>query len=481
MAGRPSDLGDQFVLSRIPVAPDGWDVDTLGAWQLATHPSLEVIGVVDHVGDRVGWMLGYPISADGELVSSRTCISVDRRADPPTWIDGYGGRFLAILPGADAPSIYPDAVGAYASVYSPELEMAASTPGLIPYSDGTGDRLDLVHALGFPHRNGMYPVGLTPRQGVHRLLPNHYVELDTWEMRRQRTASKSRVELDVEAVAERIVPIARRQVGAIVASHLTHLPLTAGQDSRMLLACSRDVSSQISTYTVELPDLRSRTDIWVASRIARDLGLAHTAVPMLKPTHEDLLNYLYRTTLCFGEVRGWNAWTTKQSFGRDGVHLSSHMGELARGQYWTDTDTAETPISPERLAAYCGTQHPVAIGQLDRWIQEAPTDNALDLLDLFYIEQRLGCWGSLISHAEYYGPGFWVGPMDHREIMSLMMSLPERDRREGTLPKEIMRQQWPELLDWPFNTTPRLLRIVDFPRRATRGTRRRMTAALHRS
>ena len=136
-----------------------------------------------------------------------------------------------------------------------------------------------------------------------------------------------------------------------------------------------------------------------------------------------------------------------------------------RGQYWTDTDTAETPISPERLAAYCGTQHPVALAQLDRWMQEAPTDNSLDLLDRFYVEQRLGCWGSLISHAEYYGPGFWVGPMDHREIVLLMMSLPERDRREGTLLKEIMRQQWPGLLDWPFNTTPWQVRANRLPGR----------------
>jgi hypothetical protein len=90
--------------------------------------------------------------------------------------------------------------------------------------------------------------------------------------------------------------------------------------------------------------------------------------------------------------------------------------------------------------------------------------DTFQLLDLFFVEQELGCWGGILPYAEGPEKGFILFPLCHREILTRMMTLPTEYKRRGyrmyerlrtgTPPfmKEIIEREWPELLDWPFNT-----------------------------
>jgi hypothetical protein len=491
-SGSHSDLVEQFVVSRSAPLPDGWESDTIGSWRLAHHPTLPVISIVDDAGGRLGWLLGYPITPGGRLLVDASSVSVGPDADPLTFVDDLGGRFLAVFVGVAAPAIYPDATGSYSSVFCPSVETAASTPGLIPYEDDTLDRGELIDDLGIPLTTTRLPFGLTSRHGVDRLLPNHHLDLRRWEAVRHGPTWRQRGSVSVEESADRVAAITRRNMAAVMDRYPCYLPLTAGNDSRMLLSCARDRIDELALYTLEIPDIGGATDAYVATRIARRLGLPHQRVSMLRATPADLRRWVHRTGCAVGEPRGLNATTTFRSLDRGRVRLNAQLGNFSRRAHWLPTDREDTPITAERLALHGlgltrgvdapsaltaaerrAASSPTVLERAERWKQSARAPDSLALLDLEYLDTTHGSWAGVWPFAEYFGPAFTIFPMNHREIAELIMSLPERTRIDGTFMRDIIQRQWPELLEWPVNTTPRRVRATYFPNRVARGLRRR--------
>jgi hypothetical protein len=109
---------------------------------------------------------------------------------------------------------------------------------------------------------------------------------------------------DLGEAAEEIAQITGRQIEAVAREYPTYLPLTAGVDSRMLLACARPISQGISLYTIRIPDLSAETDCVIAKRIASRLNLRHEVVEMLEPKEVDLLRWVYRTSYEVADRRG---------------------------------------------------------------------------------------------------------------------------------------------------------------------------------
>ena len=72
------------------------------------------------------------------------------------------------------------------------------------------------------------------------------------------------------------------------------------------------------------------------------------------------------------------------------------------------------------------------------------------ILDLAYIEHRLGCWASphLYGAAPFH---MNLVPLCHRRIFDILLRLPPDYRRKQRLARDIISRAWPELMRWPFN------------------------------
>jgi hypothetical protein len=500
-AGSTADLCEQFVLSRSLETPEGFVTQVLGAWRLAHHPTLPVITIRradektdDAQEDRLGWLLGYPITDDGELLQAGSSIAMGAGDDPVRFVDALGGRFVAVLVGVAKPAIYPDAAGMYSSVFCPGLEVAASTPGLVPYTDRTGDRTELVEQLGIPTTNSMYPLGLTPRHGVRRLLPNHHVDLTTWTMVRHGPRWRERGSIGVAESVSRVAEIMRRNIAAVMDVYPCYLQLTAGHDSRMVLACARERRSEIATYTLRMSDLSARNDVREAARISEQIGVHHTTVRVGRANPVHLRRWVHRTGASVGEPRGWRADTALSSLERSRLHLAGNVGDLARLGYWGHVEGPDTPATTAQIAEFAlvhlaghldpGQQRaaasPLITDEIEAWRDGAGAPDELALLDLLYVENRLGCWGGVWPYAQYRGPGFTFFPMNHREVVDLMMALPDDVRREESFNQLVIRHEWPDLLEIPFNDPARSVRAAHLPTRVARGLRRRGRDVRHR-
>ena len=461
----------QFILSKTEVRlPNRWVFEKIGSWLLSRHPSLPKIRLMAGEGERViGWILGFPIDSEGVFWSDGSQIRVPWGSD---WSDeaveefvyGFGGRFLVAFIQEPKMRVYLDPIGSLSMVYCAHQEILASTPNLIPYDELTGDHIELAKDLGIPFTNAIYPLGLTPRHNIEQLIPNHYLDLENWSRVRH---WPSRPLVDEESVEKAVVAVAdttRRHISAIVSKTPTYLRLTAGGDSRMLLSCAKGVVDRLELFTVPIGDAGGYLDVYVARKIAKRFGLRHL-VPMFQESSKaDLDEYMTRIGYGTGELRGWQTTTMFRRANPAHAQLDGAVGALDRGAFYEQGDTTTSRITPERLMKYCsGPCNERTLPPLRRWLESAPPLDTLQLLDLFYIEQRLGCWGGILPYAEAGDPGFVIFPMCHRDIITRLMTLPTEYRLHGyrtcekyhsgppPFMEEIIRREWPELLEWPFN------------------------------
>jgi len=454
-----SQLVGQFILDKAGMqVPEGWSSERIGGWILGRHSSLPGIRLLDAEDRPVGWFLGYPIDGNGFLLSGGDAVRVPGVSDGAEseveeFIYGFGGRFLAVFVGVSRPRLYLDPCGSLSVVYCPHKEIVASTPNLIPYDDRTRDRVDLARTLGIPNSNAMYPLELTPRYNIERLLPNHYLDLSTWQSARHWPKKPLHSEGSVAEAVAAIAAITKRNIAAVVSRTPTYLRLTSGQDSRMLLACARDVADRLELLTVPIPDDGAFVDVAIARKIARRFHLRHFVPRFQEPKQEDLDEYMFRIGYSMGELRGWQAATMFKQANPAYAQMDGAVGGLERiGEILYPDETMSSRITPERLLDCCMAPRTTAMLSIpNRWLETIPVDNAFQILDLYEIEQRLGCWGGIFPYAESRDPGFIIFPMCHREIIERMITLPADYRLSGTLMKDVINAEWPELLAWPFN------------------------------
>jgi hypothetical protein len=459
-----SHLVGQFILSKDKTGvPDGWSSERIGVWLLGHHPSLPRIRILDDDDRIVGWLLGYPIDGNGVLLSEGDVIRVSGLYDcsessVEQFVYSFGGRFLAALVGVLHPRLYLDPCGSLSIVYCSHQEVIASTPYLIPYDDQTQDRVDLVREMGIPYFDAMYPLGLTPRHNIERLLPNHYLDLSNWKNVRHWPKKPLQSRASVDEAVGTIAAILKRNIAAVALRIPTYLHLTAGHDSRMLLACAKDVVDHLEMLTIPFPDDRGFIDVSIARKITQQLHLCHFVPHWRQPKQEDLDEWMFRVDYNIGETRGLQAATTLKQVNPVHAHLYGEAGEVGRAYLARRLSVnEESKITPERLHSCwraLSTRVPstaLVLTRLQHWLETVPAADAIQLLDLFLIEQRLGCWGGIWPYAESGNPGFVTFPFCHREIIERMLTLPTQYRRSDVLARDVINHEWPELLAWPFN------------------------------
>jgi hypothetical protein len=442
-------------MDRTPT-PYGWRTSSIGKWILASHSALPFFEIYAG-GDSVGWLLGYAIEPKGNLVTRNiTLYDYPRNSVTPerfeSFLYRFGGRYAAVLLSDSTARVYLDACGSLAVVYCPSQKLVASTPSLIPYGPDVHDNDELITTLRFPDNAEMFPLGLTAKIGVERLLPNHYLDLNNWRAVRHWPAGPIQ---EIRHVQDTIVKIATRvrwTIGAL-ASHSPHLALTAGQDSRMLLACAREFAEVLTCFTAWTGNLASKIDCDVASRICRRFGLKHALLRFEDAQSYELAEWLFRTGFSLGSRSNWQGASAVRQLKPNRVDLSGHVGELGRANYWETEAPSLKDLAPARLAAICGfpldsTTH----SRFQEWVGGLKFLGPDHILDLFYLEQRLGCWAGIMPYGAAEDGQFHIFPLCHREIIEVMLALPRSYRWDGSLLMDIIRLEWPDLLVYPINT-----------------------------
>ena len=466
----PAELPRQWRVGRSPQAGyPGWTHLTLRGWHLQAHPDAAISTAVDRTGGPVGWIIGA-LQQDGPDPGSRTTLDINsdragpeldralygRGSDGRAVAAGLEGPWTAILLGG-RPRVHVAA--AHSVLYAPDRRCVATSPSLVP--DLVRNR-DLSYAVDPRVTKAFYGFGLTPYHGVKRLLPNHFLDLETFASVRHWPLSGLAPYVPEAEAADRLVagvtPLLR-DIGSRFDA--VRISLSAGRDSRAVLALCRtlvaEAGDRVTAFTTRRGDVWSHVDVATAAKLAERAGIRHQIVEGKSQIATD--EEVARAFVRFGEAK-WGpvlksaAASKPPQGGSRKIHLPGMGGEIARGYYWDGRMPRPQDVEPPALLRRVGMPAvPETIAAAAAWLEGLPgplRGQPADVLDLLYLEQRLGCWDAPARYL-FRGGGATLNLMSTSAGLDAMLRLEPDVRLRGSFQQTLVERAWPALAGLPYN------------------------------
>lgn len=439
-----NELWRQFIVSRRPVpTAEKWKVDRLLGWHLQYHPELSFCPIDSSDGNSIGWLIGFP-TCEGTVVRNR--FQLDRLSD----LYQLGGPWNAFL--LDRGQVYIDSFGHAPLVYSEEAQVVTTNPELVP---GASINEPLVALMNVPADNNWFPFGLTPRKGVSRVLPNHYLDLHAWQAKRHWPGNNTcRKPISVEGAAHVVARVIKQNVEAVRPYFRLLLPLTAGSDSRMILACLREQVDQIQCFTHDSHPVTGLLDFELASEIARRHDLNHTAFQSQPATEKEKQIWLERTgrSLAGGErlpsFQNQNANLTKLAGVGGGLLKGSRYRHHANPPLLRYDRLKSHPSAQDLLEELKLPYNQTVLCAANRWLEGLSDQEPATIWDLLSNEQRIGCWHGPIPFGDRH---VILWPLAHRDVLDVVLRLGPEEKIRRTVHQRVIENEWPDLLDLPVN------------------------------
>lgn len=375
---------------------------------------------------------------------------------------------------AKVPELYPSWAGRWVLLGQGQVHMDVG--GLLGCFYGTSDSQmwvssspDLLAHILFPDelplvdpRPLVYEVGISwftpPRSrfsGIGRLLPSQVINLNDSSIRSRPLMppiDPSRgYEETLELLKRSLVTTLKRlaEVGSKI-----WLGLSAGYDSRVILALSRYADIEIMPFTRVMARI-SVADRLLPPRLAHECGYDHVFIRGGR-------SYRERKHLVAGHTAGHVSTGDAEPFvmgvraALEGIFIGGQCFAVGK-VLWRHLlpDTFEDPeIGAYQIAQALGeplaSSATAGICEWLQWVQKTPQEH-LDWRDRFYIEQRLAGWQS--SKEQLFDldrvERFFV--INSARNYALLLEL-EESRRVGCQHHvELCRRVAPQLLNYPFN------------------------------
>jgi hypothetical protein len=473
---------NQFVLGSAYVEGlPGWRRAVVGgALKLTAHPGLRVTQRADaHASlTLLGFILDPLEPGAGDAAILERLLGEFRTfPDLLAAIARMGGRWVIIAMRDGQGWLFTDALGLrqvyHTKAMSPAGLWVASQPGMLAevlnlpldkeaqaFVESHYFRTDAEYR--WPGRAGAYA-------GLAHLLPNHVLDLTSGEARRY-WPDGPLVPLDREPAIERLAQRLPALVEAAAARFDLVLGLTAGWDSRLVLAASRALKERIGCITVrqrEMPD--DAVDLLTAARLSARLGLSHQVIKAPAATSAEF-SYLSKRSVSFAHKHYESDAEAIYEFAHRGkVALTGSGAEVGRVSFRDQMPLARwrRPTSRDLARLQRMDGHPFAIRHFEEWLADVGDGHGISLLDLFEWEQGHGSW---LAMTQLEFDSAWQDiftPYNSREVLTTLLAVKENDRCKPRyrLFRELIERLWSEVLCEPINPVRRMTWLRRIARR----------------
>ena len=464
-----------------PAALSGWQDERIGAYRLFTHPDATVaVARCDGACAAIVGVAVDPRRPERPQADLARDLATAPPGDRQDLVDGWTGAFAGVwCEGADA-EIHHDAAGLTSIVWTTDgLLAVGSDPALLarvaPLAEAP-EASSFEASRAYANAGRLWPGTRTRYENVRRLLPNHILTLPDRAPRRifpVRPLAARTIDEGADALAK----AACGGVLGVAARGPVRLGLTAGWDSRVLLAASRQLvaSGRLSAYVIvhpvnDGPAIADTVDAEIANRLGRQLGFAVDTI-RYAPTVDDALASALAESVTGGQP---NRALITNAFLDRSTAINGNVSEVARTYY-----ARAAQSTAEVLAWHVYRRpHPVAVEAYGAWLAEAsPVSRALgyDIEDLFYWENRMGVWGAT-AWTGYRVACEMVSPFSNRRLLETLLGVPARfrGREHNPLYREAIARLWPEALSVPLNPQAKTRAIGWMERAGVYGTYARL-------
>jgi len=237
------------------------------------------------------------------------------------------------------------------------------------------------------------------------------------------------------------------------------LALTAGVDSRVLLAASRHVSNDIDYFVYRQSTFsEDHPDIWVPKRIAKEIGIRFVVKTPSYHIPGWFVSLLSQNVTSARVLSKTCSIYDKLVSGDTKVNINGNASEICRNFFDKYCKVDIKDVSTTELAARLLGQEPIpsfAMREIDEWrskLGNSSSDEGLNILDLLYWEQRLGNWGAQYP-AEQDIAVEEISPFNCRQLIQILSASSRHLRAAPDYPlyRALIEEMWPEALVFPIN------------------------------
>lgn len=270
-----------------------------------------------------------------------------------------------------------------------------------------------------------WPLDVTPYNNIKRLLPNHiYDKGEIQRIQPREHFSGMRQEKRVCAVAD----LLKKMMQA--ASFRTNLAvtLTAGWDSRLVLAACDEVKEKIDVVTLKYHHIAdSHIDIQIPKHLCEKYGYMHKTLPC-KSLETDFVE-AYKVHSENAHEYWMQMTQSVRDYGyEDWFWTKGSCNEVSRNSSGILYDWQVNTRVLSKLYGVLPCDYSKAI--IGKWLESAKVyaaETGYSVLDLFYWEHRLGSWlAECLNEADVVGETFT--PFSVRAYFELIKDVPVSER-----------------------------------------------------
>lgn len=439
----------QFIISDTPkkMAED-WKTVRLGDALFLSHcPDLTSATAKDLDGET--WhLLGLAVQTDKEKGDPLTELSQSSTSGVRDVYKSWTGRWLLIR----ATEVHMDCYGLIGCFYTTtnEARWVSSSLAILQEIGGFTPRPEML-----VHRTGLewYPLPTSRFEGVSKLLPTQILNLKTFRIE-ARALPQPIAGLSYEAIVEKLAD--KLKFALLNASHFgkrIFIPLTAGYDSRLLLATVHSAGLKAETYTSGHHYI-SHGDATLPPKLSKAAGYRHHYIKKeaFSKDKETLFDY-HTARNCADIDRAKFSHGQWNPFGKGDLIIRGGGFEVGRCIFWKRMTADFTipvilkglylPYDPESFAAK-------AFSDWMAWVHKTPAEG-VDWRDRFYMEQRVAGWLSAVEQSLDLTETERFYLVNCHDIVSLLLSIPEEKRKITAHHIDLIREMCPALLKYPFN------------------------------
>ncbi|QPH55930.1 hypothetical protein [Pontivivens ytuae] len=455
----------QYAISDGPLNLPGFAQKSFAGRAITHCPDLGVAELMDTQGRPVALCIGTAIDAKGEVVRPGHIMA---GVDQPDWhaierfVSGLAGRYVVLARNGIGLRLFGDVTMSMPCVYDPVDGIVASSLLMClrrPIEES--DIQDYRRAIAGEER---FCFGNTRDRHVRSLPCNHWLELGTWQQGRFWPRAGDLEELPETEVEDAIEQIGDRlgtTFGALVRHAPSAVPLTGGNDSRVLVACGKPHLQHVKEFYTHVQNRVGRMDSESAEYVAKTLGLTHN-----KHMKSDLAPLRPRA------IRRRESWAhaatgyTVPAIGEltsgllslppEGAQiLRGNVIELMRASNWKrgDRSSKHDPVFGLRRCLFVGGTN-FTDTFVDRWLDSyvcwrdgLPEDAQSNPFDLSFVEHHLPNFGRLCLS---FTDNFYLSPFNDRLLVGLAARLPISFRHANTANRRLIRLKAPEIADVPY-------------------------------
>jgi hypothetical protein len=456
----------QYLLTQRDIAQTALLRHTFASWNVYVGNGVQIARLFDVNDEQIGLFIGIGVAQDGLIEGDHRVGSLDATqstffTDFENWLFYVAGRYNVLVARDDDARFYSDPVGMNGTVFcTTERQVAASLALCINRDIVDHPLYDHTH---IENGKGNYSLFHTRDKDVHRANPNAYLSLSDfretrfWPRDEPFTTSRPRAE-----VYDEIITRTASVIRAINAAYTTALPLSGGQDSRLLAAIAGDQLGDIEQKFTHIHNYAGRIDATIAGKMAQVLEIKHEVHD--KRDYKSNRSTIGRAQAEYDTALGYTAPIkdeVKEDIHRgvtDGaVVLRGHQTDLLRAVF-IDKPGAEGRASlrwqVKRLLIvprkeFDSKIHGRFAPEYKAWIASLPCNVRDYQVDLMFVEIYYSA--TIGASFPAMSRNFLMSPFNSRHMIALSLSIEEQYRRDSLAVNDILLALNPALHDVPFD------------------------------